>query len=173
MFVGPRRVAGRALLAGSLCCFGIGTGCTDEGDLSGSLSDVYRLDHSTVRARLYASELSVEYAREDGSVPVRVTLRRRDQEPRMGTFDLGEVGAITGQLADGTNIPTFLDGTLTLDEFSPEQGAAVVGSFEATFGGQRDTLALSGDFDTSLDLVDWPLERDAAIFTVDAGAPQP
>ena len=146
-------------------------GCADEGDLSGSLSDVYRLDHSIVRARLYASELSIEYARQDGSVPVRVTLRRRAQEPAPGTFDLGAAGAITGQLADGTNIPPFLGGSLTLDEFQPEQGAPVVGSFEGTFGGQRDTLALSGDFDTSLEVIGWPLERDAAVFFSDGGAP--
>ena len=43
--------------------------CDDEGALGGSIGDVYRLGHDGVRARLYDSELSIEYTRDNGSVP--------------------------------------------------------------------------------------------------------
>jgi len=131
--------------------------CGGEGELEGSVSDVYRLGHDDVRARLYDSALSIEYARDDGSVPVRVSLRLEDVSPEAGnSYDLGEHGSITGQLADGTSIPPFIDGKLTLDSYRPRQGAAVVGVFTGTFDGVRDTLSLRGEFDTTLELVDWP-----------------
>lgn len=146
------------------------TACASEGELEGSLSDAYRLGHDDVRARLYASELAIEYARDDGSVPVRVTLKVRDMPPAGGErYDLGDHGAVTGQLSDGTEIPAFIDGSLKLDEFKPEDGARVRGSFDATFDGVRDTLGLRGDFDTRLEVVDWPRQPDAG--TADGGQP--
>lgn len=132
-------------------------GCGGEGELEGSISDVYRLGHDDVRARLYESALSIEYTRDNGSVPVRVSLRLDDVSPSGGdTYDLGEHGSITGQLADGTSIPPFIDGKLTLDSYKARDGAEVAGSFTGTFDGVRDTLNLRGDFDTTLELVDWP-----------------
>ena len=137
-------------------------GCASGDELSGSLSDVYRLEHDAVRARLYSSELSIEYFRSDGSVPVRVTLRRDDKEPKANSsFDLKKHGHVGGQLRDGTEVPRLLSGKLRLDEFEAEEGGAVVGSFEATFEGDRDTLGLSGSFDTALAVIDWPVEPEA------------
>lgn len=138
--------------------------CDLNAELSGSLSDVYRLDHEHVRARLYESELSIEYVRNDGSVPVRVTCGRRVGKPLgKGDFDIGSRGAVTGQLSDGTTIPKFLDGNLKLDEFQARDGAPISGSFDARFDGGRDTLSLSGSFDTELEVIDWPLLPDAGM----------
>jgi hypothetical protein len=131
-------------------------GCADEGGLSGSLGDVYRLDYDVVRARLYSSELSVEYVTASGSVPVRVTLRVRDVELEGREYDLVAHGDVTGRNADGSEIPRFTEGVFELDEFAPETGATVAGSFDASFASGRDTLSLSGSFDTSLEVVDWP-----------------
>lgn len=155
----------------TLACLLLGlsaASCASEGELDGSLSDAYRLGHDDVRARLYASELAIEYARDDGSVPVRVALDVREVTPKAGeTYDLGEHGSIGGQLADGTEIPTFIDGKLRLDAFRPVEGASVRGTFEGTFDGVRDTLGLHGEFDTTLELIDWPLSPDGG--TPDGG----
>ena len=145
----------RALLLFGLCLL---CACTTEGDLEGSLSDVYRLDHELTRARLYNSELSIEYAREDGSVPVRVTLRQANADLASDrVYDLLKSGAVTGQLADGTEMPPLISGQLKLIEFKAQEGARIRGEFDATLDGVRDTLSLSADFDTTLDVINWPI----------------
>jgi hypothetical protein len=133
-------------------------GCTEENSLSGSLGDFYRLQFDLVRARLYSSELSIEYvSKSTGAVPVRVTLRVDEQEPRAGkTYDLGEHGDISGRLTDGMEMLPLVGGELTLEQFEPELDARVKGSFEARLRAERDTLSLSGTFDTELEPVPDP-----------------
>ncbi len=132
-------------------------GCSEGNELSGSLDQVYRLDFSSVRARLYSSQLAIEYVAASEAVPVRITLRRRKgRRPSTGSHNLLKYGDITGELEDGNAIPRFSQGTLRLDEYADEQDALVVGDFDATFDLGRDTLSLSGHFDTNLDVVTDP-----------------
>ena len=130
-------------------------GCSDEeGALRGSLEEFYNINYVDVRARLYPSELAIEYIRENGQVPVRVTLRRTEGEPiRTGDYDLGTKGNITGRSGDN-DIPPFNGGSLTLEEFSASNGASIVGEFSARFRTGEDEAALSGDFDTELEVIE-------------------
>ena len=133
-------------------------GCSDgEGSLDGSLGSVYRLGFDDVRVRLYSSELAIEYADNDGAVPLRVTLSR-DALPETGggEWQLEQDGAVTGQLRDGTYVPRFTRGSLIVDRYEPQEGATVQGSFTATFDTGRDELGLNGTFDTRLVLVTAP-----------------
>jgi hypothetical protein len=143
----------RALLLGLALVAG---GCTGE-TLFGSLSDVYRLEHESVRARLYDSELAIEYVDVRGGVPVRVSLRTTEATPAAGgEYDLMAVGDITGVLADGTEIPRIVEGTLELSEFENRPGGACAGDFDARMDAGRDILALTGRFDATIEVVTWP-----------------
>ncbi len=130
-------------------------GCTEDNSLSGSLGDFYRLQFDLVRARLYSSELSIEYvSKSTGAVPVRVTLRVDEVELEADrTYDLDEHGDISGRLPDGMEMLPLVEGELTLEQFAPELDARVKGSFEAKLRAERDTLSLSGTFDTELEPV--------------------
>lgn len=131
-------------------------GCSGE-SLYGSLSDVYRLDHESVRARLYDSELAIEYIDARGGVPVRVSLHTREAEPTDGgEYDLMGVGDITGVLSDGTEIPRLVEGTLRLSDFENGPGGRVAGDFDARMDAGRDILGLTGRFDATLEVVTWP-----------------
>lgn len=140
-----------------LTAMATGSGCAvDEGELSGSLGEFYNLRCDQVRARLYDSELSIEYI--DGAtneVSVRVTLRRGDRDPSgPDTVDLLLAGDVTGS-SKGTLIPRFSEGTLRLNTYSPTAGAQVVGDFDVIFDVGTSEVALRGDFDTTLELVDF------------------
>lgn len=124
----------------------------DEASLTGSLGDFYDLRHDAVRARLYPSELAIEYVRGNNEVPVRVTVMVGSElEP--GTFDLLEEGNITGRSND-VDIPRYRGGELRLQDFEPADEARVRGEFEATFDTGKDVAGLSGKFDTALEVVD-------------------
>jgi hypothetical protein len=154
----PSRPAFAAFAAFPISALFLLAGCTTDNTLSGSLSDFYHLQFDSVRARLYSSELSIEYvSRATGAVPVRVTLRVREKEPVAGkSFDLEKYGDVTGRLPDGTEIPRFTGGELVLDEYEPELDAPIKGSFDATFRAARDTLSLSGTFEAELEPVPDP-----------------
>lgn len=140
--------------ASLLCVLLVGCG---ENQLYGSLSDVYRLDHESVRARQYDSELAIEYVDVRGGVPVRVSLHTADVDPATGgDYDLAEQGDISGVLADGTEIPRFIEGSLHLSDYGPTAGSRVAGSFDAKMDAGRDTLSLTGSFDATLEIVTWP-----------------
>ncbi len=134
----------------------VATGCSDAGgSLSGSLGDFYDLSFDHTRARLYSSEFALEYVAKDGQVPIRVSVQRGDKGIEAGTYDLKARGDITGQRGDN-RIPRFLSGTIEFTSFSNKQGAPVEGSFQAEFQTGRDKATLSGDFSTSLEVVDGP-----------------
>ena len=142
-------VALAALVASSAACD------PDSTTLSGSLSQVYNIHFESVRARLYASELSIEYVDRYSAVPVRLTLRLADVQPTADhDYDLFQVGDITGRTPDDAEIPRFTTGKLSLGAYSPEPGAEVAGSFDAKFETGRDALTLSGEFKTELEVVD-------------------
>jgi len=129
--------------------------CGDGEDLSGSIDQVYSLDYQTVRARLYSSELAIEYVDARGAVPVRVTLRRAAEEPSAGgDYDLQASGDLTGRHADGSELPRFDTGALHLDDYDASGDAFVSGSFEANFRSERDTLSIAGRFAAELEIVE-------------------
>lgn len=142
----------------------------DEGALRGSLGDFYDFTHSSVRARLYNSELSIEYVRENGQVPVRISLDQVEGNPiTTGEYNLADRGRITGR-SGNNDIPQFLRGTLTLDAFSPSNGSQVQGDFSARFATGDDEASLTGDFDTTLEVVDQIIGYDADLsYLYDAG----
>jgi len=132
------------------------TACSDAGgSLSGSLDNYYRLDFEQARARLYSSELALEFVASDGQVPVRVSLHHPDGVFKTGTYDLVKHGDITGQRGD-SRIPRFLSGTLEIERFSARDGDEIEASFEATFQTGRDKSTLSGEILTHLEVVDAP-----------------
>lgn len=129
------------------------TGCSrDEASLVGSLGDFYELRHDLVRARLYPSELAIEYVRENNEVPVRITILT-DPMIEIGEYDLAEVGDITGR-ADGVEIPRFRTGTFRLQQFDPNTESRIRGDFDATFETGKDVASLAGKFDTTLVVID-------------------
>ena len=142
-----------------LCLCALFAGCADgSGTLDGSLGSVYRLGFDDVRARLYSSELAIEYASGDGAVPVRVTLRRGalPDEPTGSSWSLVDDGDITGQLADGTYIPRFTTGRVSIGSFELREGSRIEGSFTGTFDLGRDSLGINGTFNVPLVLVTAP-----------------
>jgi hypothetical protein len=125
----------------------------DGGNLEGSLGEVYDLSFETVRARLYPSDLSVEYVNEHGEVVVRLTARRVPAElGDSSTVDLTEAGDITG-VSGGVSIPRLREGEMSLSAYAPEDGARVSGSFSALFLAGENELDLSGDFSATIELV--------------------
>ncbi len=146
----------RQMLLAGLFAFGaLAAGCDQANNtLHGSLSEVYNLHFESVRARLYTSELSIEYIDTHSAVPVRLTLDLSVVEPAADqSYDLMEVGDITGRMPNDTEIPRFTEGELDLDQYLAEPDADVTGSFTAKFLTGRDTLTLSGDFETTLEVV--------------------
>ncbi len=130
--------------------------CADAPNtLNGSLSDVYDIHFEQVRARLYSSELAIEYVDVTGAVPVRVTLRLADAVVTPDTsYDLTEVGDITGRSDSDVEIPRFSTGKLDLDDYEPVSGALISGEFRSKYATSRDSLTLNGDFETDLEIVD-------------------
>lgn len=131
----------------------LSAGCAkDEASLVGSLGDFYDLRHEVVRARLYPSELAIEFVKENNEVPVRLTVST-DPPLAPGSYDLLERGEITGR-TDGVDIPRFRSGELRLEEFDPNPDSHIRGDFEATFETGKDVASLAGKFDTTLIVID-------------------
>ncbi len=147
----------RLLAALALAAMGAsGAACDpDENTLSGSLSQVYNIHFESVRARLYSSEMSIEWVDINSAVPVRITLRLSDVQPTADhNYDLFQVGDITGRAIDDTEIPRFTSGELSLGAYAGEPATDVSGSFDAKFDTGRDAVTLSGEFNTVLEVVD-------------------
>jgi len=141
-------------------------GCSDgTGTLDGSLGSVYRLDFDVVRARLYSSELAIEYGTADGAVPVRVTIKRSalPETPQGDSWSLVQDGDVTGQLADGTYIPRFTTGNISIDRFEAREASNVNGSFTGTFDLGRDSLGITGTFNVPLVLVTAPSRPEESL----------
>lgn len=126
-----------------------------EPALAGSVSRVYPLDFSTVRARQSAGELAIQYVAQGGAVPVQVVVRRADcpvEGP--GRVDLAACGAVLGSRG-ATDLPPFQRGELRLTAYGPAAGAPVTGDFDAvlaTADGREFTVR--GAFDTRLQQVE-------------------
>jgi len=132
----------------------LGACADDPRSLQGSVSEYYPLGFSDVRARLYDSELAIEYVQADGETVVRLTVRRAERDPTgPARIDLGAVGDITGS-ADGAELPAFGGGDLVLDSYRARDGALVAGRFDAIMVAGAVTLTLSGTFEARLDVVE-------------------
>ena len=126
--------------------------------LDGSLTESYDLAFDDTQARLYTSELAIEYVEDPqgaATVVLRVTLDS-DVEPKAGkSYDLVKWGDITQSDATNTTLPDLDEGDVALEEYQDEDGAKVVGSFDASFvTGEGETLQLQGRFKTELEIVD-------------------
>lgn len=146
--------AGLVRTLGVALALGVGA-CGDVADtLEGSVSDFYPLAFASVRARLYDSELAIEYVRADGETVVRVTVRRDERDPRgPGAIDLGDFGDLSGS-AGGVELPPMSDGRLVLDAYRPRDGARVEGRFEGKVESGDTRLSVRGTFSARLDLVE-------------------
>lgn len=128
--------------------------CDEKGgSIEGSLSDVYDLTFESIRARLYETDLSIEYVNAEGEVVVRLTDNRARMEPAPGAVvDLMTQGDITGT-SGGVTIPRITKGTMKINRFMPYENARITGSFEAVFLAGTNELSLSGDFAVRIEVV--------------------
>lgn len=142
----PRSVLLALLTAGLFGCAG------DNTELDGGLGAFHDLTYEHVRGRLYDSDLSIEYVRATGEVPLRLTVDRAVLDlDATGVIDLGESGDITGS-SGGSPLPPFEDGSLTLRVYQP--GYHVVGEFTATFDANGTQVSATGAFDAVLEVVE-------------------
>ncbi|MDF1562022.1 MAG: hypothetical protein P1V51_03215 [Deltaproteobacteria bacterium] len=141
-----------SLVSGLLLLALSGVACGGGPDkLSGSLDEYYDLSFVETRARLFPSQLSVEWIDEDREVVVRATVNVNQVSLEgPATVDLALYGDLSGR-SGGTPIPEMESGTLVLDAYAPEAGAAVEGSLDAEVIGQRGNATVSGQFKTILD----------------------
>ena len=130
-------------------------GCQDEETfLKGSVSSRYDLTYERVRARLYDSELAIEYVRADDQVPVRVTVEAEETSSfRATTYDLGERGDVRGRV-DQVKLPPMESGSITLEEYSEQDGARVKGTFDSRLQAADSLVTLRGKFVGTLEVID-------------------
>jgi len=115
------------------------TGCAEDTPnyLEGSLTRAYQLEFSRTRARLYDSELAIEYltgggARDAQRVTLRITLANTNLI-RGRNYDLLDEGYIGRSDFYGDSLPELLSGSLEMSSFRPEDGSVIAGDFEALF----------------------------------------
>ncbi len=138
-----------------LGCFvglSLGPWACAENNLSGSLTSYYNVDFDRVQARLYKdSELAIEFVRDNGEVPVRITIKA-DEAIKAKTYSLPRMGTVSGRSGD-SDMPQLTSGSVTLDAFKAKQGETLSGTFTARFDVGKDELNLTGDFSARLELV--------------------
>ncbi len=139
-----------------LCLIFGATSCRADrgGTLNGSLQDFYDTSYERVRVRLYSSEVAIEYVREDGEVPVRVSVLRGPHlvAGQSIDIDVDARGDITGRSRD-TDMPPITSGSITFEEFGLADGTSIVGEFSASFDVGGDEASLSGTFDAPMEVV--------------------
>ncbi|MEM1348917.1 MAG: hypothetical protein AAGI01_10200 [Myxococcota bacterium] len=152
-------------------------GCAaDPNQLDGSLERFYDLSYATVRARLYSGELSIEFVRETGEVPLRVTMRRdsnlttgvsfverggkarfdaiREDDPSAQLPEYAEQDVLISGRSGDTDMPDMIRGTVIFSAFDVFEESRIAGEFTASFQVGEDEASLTGRFDTTLELVD-------------------
>ncbi len=119
--------------------------------LGGSLDEFYDLSFKETRARLFSSQLAIEWVDEDQEVVVRATVNVLQVDLQgPASVDLALYGDVSGT-SGGTPIPELHSGTLVLDAYEPKAGAPVKGSLDVQVLGERGNATLYGTFDTTLD----------------------
>jgi hypothetical protein len=127
--------------------------------LDGSLSESYDLTFDETEARLYSSELSVEYVEDpegESKVALRVTLDVEGEGPKAGKkYDLFKYGEVNRSEAYNSPFPELSEGYIELDEYGSKEGADVQGTFTASFETEDgSTLQVEGGFKTELEVID-------------------
>jgi hypothetical protein len=127
--------------------------------LDGSLTGSYDLAFDETQARLYSSELSIEYVEDpegEAKVALRVTLDVTNGQPEGGKiYDLLEHGAIGRSDVYGSPLPDLSDGEIEFTEYGSDKDSKVEGTFSASFATEDDaTLQIVGGFKTELEIVD-------------------
>ena len=134
--------------------------CTlQDNFLDGSLVESYGMRFDETRARLYDSELSLEFVdnlTQPDIVSLRVTV---PNTPKLGpntTLDLVKDG---GHIARGEGyespLPELDSGALRISDYAAREGAKVDGRFRAVFfTPEQSRLVVRGAFDTTLEIVD-------------------
>ncbi len=137
-------------------------GCEDTGDnyLEGSMTKSFDMDFDSTRARLYESELSIEYVAdsdEGEKIAFRVTINSGEVVLESGTaYNMVTDGSVSRGQGYGSALPELESGTLYLDSFSEEDGSNVSGTFNARFIASDQTIkTLRGGFSASLEVVEW------------------
>ena len=144
------RWGGALALIIASCLWSCTTEETEEAALHGSVSRIYPLQYDTVRARLFTSELAIQYV--SGREVIISAVARIDEMPIEGptTVDLGSYGEVVGNRGH-VILPPFVSGTLHLDAYAPREGAPVTGYFDAVIEGDDRDYAVHGDFDVLLE----------------------
>ena len=130
--------------------------CDEDNDnfLRGSVKDTNNISFKGVRARLYTSELSIEYYtdKKEGEVALRVALDVNAGLKAGKTYDLMKHGTVSRDEGFG-GLPEMISGELTLDKYGSKVGSTVEGSFTAKFvttsGSEQ---ALRGGFSSELEI---------------------
>ena len=130
----------------------------EDNYLKGSITDSYDMSFDETRARLYESELAIEYVKDSeggGKVALRIALGLAGGPPAKGrVYDLLTEGTITRGSGLGGELPELESGDLELLEYSAADDSAVQGDFEAVFVTEDNTRqTLRGAFSTKLELV--------------------
>lgn len=140
---------------GMVFIFSFCVSCDDQGDnyIDGSLVKNYNISYDSVRARLYAANLSVEYLSKEVAA-LRITINSDGLILAAGkTYDLLEYGSVT-RFDEFGSLPELQSGALTLDTFSETDGSKVAGDFHGVFvTDDGTTLNLRGAFSTILEIV--------------------
>lgn len=136
--------------------------CDDEEDnyLAGSLTKSFDFNFDYVRARLYESELSIEYVDKQKNaeqVALRVTLKRDGTPLAAGeTYDLLERGTVGRGAGYASALPELESGSVELKEFGSETGSHISGEFKAVFLTDENTKqTLRGGFSAELEVVEF------------------
>ena len=129
--------------------------CDEDKDnyIDGAVKDSFNISFKGVRARLFSSELSIEYFRNETEVALRITVDVSAGLAAGKTYDLLTEGAITRDEVFG-NLPELKSGTVTLDKFTEKGGSEISGSFDAIFVTDKgNEQGLFGGFLTELEVV--------------------
>jgi len=119
--------------------------------LQGSLDDYYDLHFVETRARLYSSQLSVEWVDDDKEVVMRGTINVAQVNLEgPATLDLALYGDLTG-VSNRVPLPQMVSGTMVLEAYAPTAGAPVEGTLDAELKGQNGNSSVHGAFRTVLE----------------------
>ncbi len=135
-------------------------GCTLQSNyLDGSLVESYGMRFDETRARLYDSELSLEFVdnlTQPDIVSLRVTVPNTPKlKPKTTLNLLKEHGDIARGEGYESPLPELDSGSLRLVDYGSKPGDAVEGNFRAVFfTPERSRLVVRGGFSTTLEVVD-------------------
>ena len=138
-----------AVLCLNLACEAV----NEDNTLGGSVERIYPLTFNETRARATPGTVAIQYV-DTSLVPVQVIINADAPgfEGR-GQYNLADVGDVVGS-REGTELPPFLEGQLTLSSYGDSDGAIIRGEFTAQVGDDETRYSVFGTFDTTLERLD-------------------